>query len=100
MLMTRILTVVVLVVVGIGAAFAGYAIVEHRNPVTAIAQAFIPTPQQVFGKSNILVLIEGLDYHYTAKDEEYSTNSRSDVIWAVISISRTNACTSFRSPAT
>ncbi len=81
--MTRILTVVVLIVVGIGAAFAGYAIVEHRNPVTAIAQAFIPTPQQVFGKSNILVLIEGLDYDYTAKDEEYSTNSRSDVIWAV-----------------
>ena len=29
------------------------------------------------------MLVEGLDYDYTAKDEEYSTNSRSDVIWAV-----------------
>ena len=26
---------------------------------------------------------KGLDYDYTAKDEEFSTNSRSDVIWAV-----------------
>ena len=33
--------------------------------------------------SNLLVLVEGLDYDYTAKDEEFSTNSRSDVIWAV-----------------
>ena len=32
---------------------------------------------------NLLVLIEGLDYDYTPKDEEFSTNSRSDVIWAV-----------------
>ena len=31
----------------------------------------------------MLVLVEGLDYDYTAKDEEFSTNSRSDVIWAV-----------------
>jgi polyisoprenyl-teichoic acid--peptidoglycan teichoic acid transferase len=83
MLITRILTVVALIVVGVAAAFAGYAIVEHRNPVTAITQVFVPTPQQVFGKPNILVLVEGLDYDYTAKDEEYSTNSRSDVIWAV-----------------
>ena len=44
---------------------------------------FIPSPQQVFGRSNILVLVEGLDYDYTSKDEEFSTNSRSDVIWAV-----------------
>ena len=29
------------------------------------------------------MLVEGLDYDYTAKDEEFSTNSRSDVIWAV-----------------
>ncbi len=33
--------------------------------------------------NNLLVLVEGLDYDYTAKDEEFSTNSRSDVIWAV-----------------
>ena len=44
---------------------------------------FVPSPQQVFGKSNLLVLVEGLDYDYNEKDEEYSTDSRSDVIWAV-----------------
>jgi LCP family protein required for cell wall assembly len=44
---------------------------------------FVPSPQQIFGKSNLLVLVEGLDYDYNEKDEEFSTNSRSDVIWAV-----------------
>lgn len=83
MLAKRIGLIVGLIVMGIAAAFAGYAIVERRNPVTAITQAFVPTPQQVFGKPNILVLVEGLDYDYNAKDEEYSTDSRSDVIWAV-----------------
>lgn len=71
---------------GGAAAIGGYAIVERRSPVTAITQIgqiFVPTPQQVFGKPNLLVLVEGLDYDYNSKDEEYSTNSRSDVIWAV-----------------
>jgi LCP family protein required for cell wall assembly len=62
---------------------AGYAIIERRNPVTVIAQVLVPTPSQVFGKENLLVLVEGLDYDYNAKDEEFSTNSRSDVIWTV-----------------
>ena len=79
----RISTIVALLLIGAGAAAAGYALIEHRNPVTAITQIFVPTPQQVFGKSNLLVLVEGLDYDYTDKDEEFSTNSRSDVIWAV-----------------
>lgn len=83
MLIKRIAMIVGLVVLGIGSAMAGYAIVERRNPVTAITQIFVPTPQQVFGKPNLLVLVEGLDYDYTPSDEEYSTNSRSDVIWAV-----------------
>ncbi|HMF27337.1 MAG TPA: hypothetical protein VKE42_01110, partial [Candidatus Cybelea sp.] len=62
---------------GIGSAMAGFAIVEHRNPVTAIAQVLVPPPSQVFGKENLLVLVEGLDYDYNAKDEEFSTNARS-----------------------
>jgi LCP family protein required for cell wall assembly len=82
-LIKRIATIAGLVVVGAGAAVAGYSLIEHRNPVTAITQIFVPTPQQVFKKSNLLVLVEGLDYDYNAKDEEYSTDSRSDVIWAV-----------------
>lgn len=72
-----------LVVVGIAAVFGGYAIVEHRSPVAAITQILVPSPQQVFGASNLLVLVEGLDYDYNSKDEEYSSSSRSDVIWAV-----------------
>jgi polyisoprenyl-teichoic acid--peptidoglycan teichoic acid transferase len=83
MLTKRIALIVGLIVVGIASAMAGYAIVERRNPVTAITQAFVPTPQQVFGKPNIIVLVEGLDYDYNEKDEEYSSDSRSDVIWAV-----------------
>jgi polyisoprenyl-teichoic acid--peptidoglycan teichoic acid transferase len=71
------------VLLGVVSSMAGYAVVERRNPVVAITQVFVPTPQDVFGKSNLLVLVEGLDYDYNAKDEEYSTDSRSDVIWAV-----------------
>jgi polyisoprenyl-teichoic acid--peptidoglycan teichoic acid transferase len=79
----RIATIAGLIALGVGSGAAGYAIVEHRNPVTAITQIFVPTPQQVFGKPNLLVLVEGLDYDYNSKDEEYSSDSRSDVIWAV-----------------
>lgn len=72
-----------LLAVGVGSALAAYSFFAHRNPVVAITQMFVPSPQQLFGKSNILVLVEGLDYDYTSQDEEYSTDSRSDVIWAV-----------------
>jgi polyisoprenyl-teichoic acid--peptidoglycan teichoic acid transferase len=79
----RIITIVAVLVIGIVSTMAGYAIFEHKNPVTAITQMFVPSPQQVFGRPNLLVLVEGLDYDYTTKDEEFSTNARSDVIWAV-----------------
>ncbi|MBV9262945.1 MAG: LCP family protein [Candidatus Eremiobacteraeota bacterium] len=79
----RILTVLAVLVAGTVATFAGYVMFEHKNPIVALSQMFVPSPQQVFGKSNLLVLVEGLDYDYTTKDEEFSTNSRSDVIWAV-----------------
>lgn len=72
-----------LVALGAGSALVAFAIFEHRNPVQAITEIFVPSPQQLFGKPNILVLVEGLDYDYNGLDEEYSTNSRSDVIWAV-----------------
>jgi LCP family protein required for cell wall assembly len=79
----RVLMIVGLLVIVCGSALAAYAFFEHKNPVMAITQMFVPSPEQVFGKQNILVLVEGLDYDYTAKDEEFSTNSRSDAIWAV-----------------
>jgi LCP family protein required for cell wall assembly len=83
---SKVVMILGIVLVGIAAAAAGYIVVERRNPVTALTQftqMLVPSPQQVFGKSNLLVLVEGLDYDYTEKDEEFSTNSRSDVIWAV-----------------
>ncbi len=48
-----------------------------------ISQSFVPAPDQVFGKPNLLILAEGLDYDYTANDIEFSTNSRSDIIKAI-----------------
>jgi LCP family protein required for cell wall assembly len=81
------LTIAGIVALGLISVLVGYAAFMHRNPVAAVThtvtQIFVPSPQQVFGKNNLLVLVEGLDYDYNAKDEEYSTNSRSDVIWAV-----------------
>ncbi len=79
----KVATILGLIALGVVSAAIGYTALEHKNPVVAITQIFVPTPQQVFGRQNLLVLVEGLDYDYNAKDEEYSTNSRSDVIWAV-----------------
>ena len=72
-----------LILLGTGSALAGFAIFTHRNPIEVIAQTFVPTPQEVFGKSNLLVLVEGVDYDYTANDVEFSSDSRSDMIKAV-----------------
>jgi LCP family protein required for cell wall assembly len=72
-----------LLLLGLGSALAGFALFTHRNPVEVITQVFVPTPQQVFGKSNLLVLLEGVDYDYTANDIEFSQASRSDAIKAI-----------------
>ncbi|HEV3092012.1 MAG TPA: LCP family protein [Candidatus Cybelea sp.] len=79
----KVLMIAGIVVLGLVSTVAGYAAFNHKNPVVALTQIFVPSPQQVFGKPNLLVLVEGLDYDYNEKDEEFSTNSRSDVIWAV-----------------
>src|SRR5271155_6015498 len=83
MLSSKVVVTLVLTAIAIVSTFAGYAAVERRSPIAALQQAFVPNPQQVFGGPNLLVLVEGLDYDYTANDVEFSTNSRSDVIWAV-----------------
>ena len=72
-----------LVLLGAGSALAGFALFTHENPIEVIAQQFVPTPQEVFGKSNLLVLVEGIDYDYTGNDVEFSKESRSDMIKAV-----------------
>lgn len=81
--MRRIVLAAGLLLIGIGSIFAGFAVFRHENPLQVISQTFAPSPSDVFGKPNLLVLVEGLDYDYTSKDMEFSTNSRSDVIKAV-----------------
>ena len=71
------------ILLGAGSALAGFALFTHKNPIEVIAQEFVPTPQDVFGKSNLLVLVEGVDYDYSANDVEFSKESRSDMIKAV-----------------
>ncbi|MFN2449966.1 MAG: LCP family protein, partial [Candidatus Baltobacteraceae bacterium] len=68
---------------GFIALVAGFSVALHRNPLQILTLQFTPSPQELFAKNNILVLVEGLDYDYSAKDEEYSARARSDVIWAV-----------------
>ncbi len=79
----RVALVLGFVLVGMGSVFAGFAIFKHENPIQFISQTFVPSPDQVFGRPNLLVLAEGLDYDYTANDIEFSTNSRSDMIKAI-----------------
>lgn len=82
-LLKQVLIVAAIIIAGVIAVLAGMSVAQ-RKPVWAIvASALTPSPQQVFGKNNILVLVEGLDYDYTSKDEEYSSKARSDIIWAV-----------------
>lgn len=82
-LLKRIGIVVGIIVIGLIAVVAGFSIVQKKNPLQVVAEPFVPTPQQVFGKNHLLVLVVGLDYDYNDKDEEYSSQSRSDVIKAV-----------------
>ena len=81
--MRRIAMIVGLLLIGVGSVFAGFAVFKHESPFQVISGTFVQTPEQVFGKPSILVLVEGLDYDYTANDVEFSTNSRSDVIKAI-----------------
>src|SRR5436305_4188796 len=79
----RVAVVLGILIAGVIALIAGMSVVQRKPVWVIVASALTPSPQQVFGKNNILVLIEGLDYDYTSKDEEYSAQARSDVIWAV-----------------
>jgi LCP family protein required for cell wall assembly len=79
-LLRRAALVVGLVLVLAGSALAGFAIFKHESPIQLIADVFVPPPDQVFGKPNLLILVEGLDYDYNQLDVEFSKQSRSDVI--------------------
>jgi LCP family protein required for cell wall assembly len=77
------ITAAVIVLFGFAALVGGFSVAFHRSPISILTLQLTPSPQELFGKDHILVLVEGLDYDYNDKDEEYSTHARSDVIWAV-----------------
>ncbi len=79
----RVLLSIGIIIVGLIAVVAGFSIAQKRNPLQVMLEPIVQTPQQVFGKNNLLVLVIGLDYDYNDKDEEYSSQSRSDVIKAI-----------------
>jgi LCP family protein required for cell wall assembly len=54
----------------------------NLNPVTTAVTFFVPSPETVFGRDRIYVLLLGIDYNYDSKDQEYSTQARSDTIMA------------------
>lgn len=70
-------------------AIFGVSIVQHKSPLSVLIQSAAPTPQQLFNKDRIMVLVVGRDYDYNEKDEETSKAARSDVI-QVFSLDFTN----------
>lgn len=49
----------------------------------AIARYFIPSPQSLFGKDRLSILVMGVDYNYDSNDQPFSKDARSDTIMAV-----------------
>jgi LCP family protein required for cell wall assembly len=70
-------------VLGFIAVVAGFSVAFHRSPLAVIQGQLTPSPEELFQKDHILVLAEGLDYDYNDKDEEFSSQARSDVIKAI-----------------
>jgi LCP family protein required for cell wall assembly len=67
----------------LGATATRHFLPGHASPVEALQHAFVPLPEQVFGKRSLRVLVVGLDYDYNERDIETSAHSRSDIIMAV-----------------
>jgi len=65
------------------AMLAGFIAVEHRAINDAVMRVFVPSPESLFGKSRIYVLVLGTDDNWTDKDLLYTKNNRSDTIMAV-----------------
>ncbi len=63
------------------------SVVQHRAPADVITSdvrlPFIASPQDIFHKERIAVLLLGIDYDYNSKDEEMSANARTDTIKTV-----------------
>jgi LCP family protein required for cell wall assembly len=62
---------------------ATQSIVQRRAPVDVMGGYVIPAPQSLFHQNRVALLLLGIDYDYSVKDEEFSTNARTDTIKAV-----------------
>jgi LCP family protein required for cell wall assembly len=69
--------------VGTALAATQHVMPGKLTPVQTVRKLLVPDPRSVFGKSNVRVLVIGLDYDYDDRDLESSAHSRSDVIMAV-----------------
>ena len=63
------------------------ALVQHRSPTDVVTSDVAPfviePPQAHFHKDRIALLLLGIDYNYNDKDEEYSSDARTDTIKAL-----------------
>jgi LCP family protein required for cell wall assembly len=73
-----------LIVFGLLTGAAAFTMVRSHtfNPVVGIVNYFVPSPESVFGKDRIYVLLLGLDYDYTTTDQPTSKDARTDKIEA------------------
>ena len=73
-----------LIVFGLFTSAIAYTMVRSHtyNPVVGIVNYFVPSPDSMFGKERIFVLLLGLDYDYSALDEPTSKDARTDKIEA------------------
>jgi LCP family protein required for cell wall assembly len=73
--------------IGVGLFFGSVAqrMVTHQETFTdAVVRQIVhvPSPEEVFHRDRIYVMLLGIDYDYDDKDQPFSTHSRSDTIMA------------------
>ncbi|TAM77254.1 LytR family transcriptional regulator [bacterium] len=65
------------------AALLGFLAVDHRAITDAVTRVFVPSPESLFGRSRIYLLVLGTDDNWTDSDQLYTKSNRSDTIMAV-----------------
>ncbi|MDE2571218.1 MAG: LCP family protein [bacterium] len=65
------------------AGLLGFLIVDRHAITDAVTRIFVPSPESLFGKSRIYLLVLGTDDNWTDRDILYTKNDRSDTIMAV-----------------
>jgi len=82
----RILVVIALLAGVFTGVVVTQSLVQRRAPTDVMAGygfSVVPSPQSLFHKNRVAVLLLGIDYDYDSKDQEMSANSRADTIKAI-----------------